>query len=83
MAEEPVVSDTKPIRVEVEPGKHFWCACGRSSSQPFCDGSHKGTGIQPVMFEVDEAKTVWLCQCKRTGNAPFCDGSHKQVGDGG
>ncbi|MBK1828530.1 CDGSH iron-sulfur domain-containing protein [Haloferula rosea] len=79
MAEEPIVCDTKPMAVEVEPGKHFWCSCGRSSSQPFCDGSHKGTGLQPVMIEVDEKKTLHFCQCKQTGNPPLCDGSHKAL----
>lgn len=79
MAEEPIVCDTKPILLEVEPGKHFWCACGRSSSQPFCDGSHKGTGIQPVMTELKETKKLAFCMCKHTGNPPLCDGSHAKV----
>ena len=79
MAEDPIICDTKPLGVEVEPGKHFWCACGKSSSQPFCDGSHKGTGIQPVMIEVEEKKKLWFCQCKHTGNPPLCDGSHKEL----
>ena len=80
MAEKPIVCDTKPMGLEVEAGMHFWCSCGRSSSQPYCDGSHKGTGLQPVRFEVKEKTMVWWCQCKHTGNPPLCDGSHKQVG---
>lgn len=77
MAEKPIACDTKPLVLEVEPGVHFWCACGRSSHPPFCDGSHKGTGLQPVRFEVTEKRTVRWCQCKRTATAPRCDGSHR------
>lgn len=77
MAEEPLVCDTKPMVVELEPGKHFWCSCGHSSHPPFCDGSHRGTGLQPVMIEVAEPTTVRFCQCKRSGNPPHCDGSHR------
>lgn len=79
MAETPRVCDTKPLAVEVEPGKHFWCSCGRSSRPPFCDGSHKGSGLQPVLIEVAETTTIHFCQCKRTGNPPHCDGSHRGV----
>lgn len=67
-----------PIEVQLEAGKqYYWCTCGRSKSQPFCDGSHKGTGFEPKVFSVDENKAAWLCTCKKTRNAPFCDGSHK------
>jgi len=69
-----------PIEVQLEAGKqYYWCTCGRSKSQPFCDGSHKGTGFEPRAFSVDESKTAWLCTCKKTSNAPFCDGSHKKL----
>ena len=79
MSEKPVLCDTKPMAVDVEPGVYWWCACGRSSHQPFCDGSHKGTGIQPVKYEATEPGKVWFCQCKHTENAPLCDGSHKNL----
>lgn len=78
MAEEPRVCDTKPLVLEVEAGTHFWCSCGHSSHQPFCDGSHKGTGLQPVKFTCAEPTTVRWCQCKHTGTAPVCDGSHRR-----
>ncbi|HEY9689191.1 MAG TPA: CDGSH iron-sulfur domain-containing protein [Coleofasciculaceae cyanobacterium] len=74
-----VVADTKPEVLELAPGKYFWCACGRSASQKFCDGSHKGTGFTPIAFEVAETKTVAICNCKHTQNPPFCDGSHTKL----
>lgn len=75
--EKPVVAAKQPAVLELEPGTYYWCACGRSKSQPFCDGSHKGTGLTPMEFTTTEKKTVALCQCKQTKNPPFCDGSHK------
>ena len=70
-------SDT-PFPTEVEAGEtYFWCACGLSASQPFCDGSHKDTGFTPVRYEAEESAKVFFCGCKATGNAPLCDGSHK------
>ncbi len=69
-------SDT-PFATEVEAGKnYFWCACGKSATQPFCDGSHKGSEFTPIKYSAEESKTVYFCGCKRTGNAPLCDGSH-------
>ncbi len=79
MAQEPNICDTKPLALEVEAGTHWWCSCGRAAQQPFCDGSHKGTGFQPVKFEVAEKTTVWWCQCKHTANPPLCDGAHKKL----
>lgn len=76
---EPLVVRKSPEVLELEPGTYFWCACGRSQKQPFCDGSHKGTGFTPVKFELTEKKTVALCLCKRTGNPPFCDGTHRRL----
>jgi CDGSH-type Zn-finger protein len=67
-----------PIAVETEAGKtYWWCTCGRSANQPFCDGSHKGTEFTPQRWEAEQSETRWFCACKRTANAPFCDGSHK------
>lgn len=76
---EPKIAATTPIALELPAGDHWWCACGLSSKQPFCDGSHKGTGFSPAKFTLAEPKKVWLCQCKHSGTAPFCDGSHKHL----
>lgn len=66
-----------PIAVNLEKGKkYYWCACGKSATQPFCDGSHHGTDIVPKEFEVEETGEKYLCNCKQTKNPPFCDGSH-------
>jgi CDGSH-type Zn-finger protein len=70
-------SDT-PYPVEVEATKtYFWCACGLSKNQPFCDGAHKDTGFSPVRYDADKTGKVFFCGCKATGQAPMCDGSHK------
>ena len=76
---EPVIADKKPIVTELAPGNYYWCSCGRSQNQPFCDGAHKGTGFTPLVFELDEKKTVALCLCKHTDKPPFCDGSHQKL----
>ncbi len=75
---EPTRASETPYQVEVEAGQsYFWCACGLSKSQPFCDGSHKDTGFTPVKYEATEAKKVFFCGCKNTESQPMCDGSHK------
>lgn len=80
MSEEAKVAGTEPIGIEVEEGKtYWWCACGRSAKQPFCDGSHKGTKFEPLSWTAPKSGMVWFCACKRTGNAPLCDGSHKKL----
>ena len=76
---DPHVAAKKPAVLELDPGTYWWCACGRSADQPFCDGSHKGSGLQPHKLALAEKTKVWLCQCKHTGNAPHCDGSHKHL----
>ncbi len=76
----PVIAKKGPYVVELEQGKkYYWCSCGRSESQPFCDGSHKGTNFEPKVFEVDETKKYGLCGCKHTKNAPFCDREHSKL----
>lgn len=74
------VAAKAPIRVEVEEGKsYFWCACGHSANQPFCDGSHKGSEFAPVKWTAEESGARFFCACKQTDGRPFCDGSHKAV----
>ncbi len=73
----PTIAQKGPYPVEVEIGKsYYWCSCGESKSQPFCDGSHAGTGLSPIKFEAAETKTVYLCGCKSSKSGVFCDGSH-------
>ncbi|HHG83935.1 MAG TPA: CDGSH iron-sulfur domain-containing protein [Bacteroidetes bacterium] len=81
MSEEkkPTVAAKTPYGVDLEVGTYWWCACGDSKHQPFCDGSHKGTGFTPEKVEITESKTYWLCGCKATAKAPFCDGTHKKL----
>jgi CDGSH-type Zn-finger protein len=80
MSGTPEIAGTKPIRVAVEDGKsYWWCACGRSKKQPFCDGSHKGSGFSPMEFKPEKAEEAWFCACKRSAKKPLCDGSHKRL----
>lgn len=77
---EPVIVQKEPYGVEVEAGKEYWwCACGRSQSQPFCDGSHKGTGLAPMQYDAKADRTIWFCGCKSTSNKPVCDGTHNDL----
>lgn len=74
------VAATAPFAVEVEQGKdYYWCACGLSKSQPFCDGSHKATDFTPRKFTAEESTTIYFCGCKQSKKAPLCDGSHKSL----
>ena len=80
MMEKAVVAQKAPFQVDVVAGKsYFWCACGRSAKQPFCDGSHKGSEFSPVKFTVTSKAPLALCGCKHTGNKPFCDGTHNSL----
>lgn len=77
---EPMIAQKSPIAVEVTAGKsYWWCTCGRSAKQPFCDGSHKETGMSPLEFAAEKTETVHFCACKATGNRPRCDGTHKSL----
>lgn len=77
---EPVIPQKYPYSVDVEEGKtYYWCSCGRSESQPFCDGSHQGTDFSPLPFTAEKTETVHLCGCKMTKNPPFCDGAHHSL----
>ena len=79
---DPVVAQDSPIEVEVKEGKtYFWCSCGKSSKQPFCDGSHKDSSFTPLEYKAEKDTKVWLCACKQTKGQPFCDGSHKSLSD--
>lgn len=78
----PIVANNKPIKVELKANQeYYFCTCGRSKSQPFCDGSHAGTDFKPKAFTAEENGDSYLCQCKHSQNLPFCDGSHKQFSD--
>ncbi|MGK7940190.1 MAG: CDGSH iron-sulfur domain-containing protein [Crocosphaera sp.] len=76
---QPVVADTKPMVLDLEPGDYYWCSCGQSTKQPYCDGSHQGSEFTPVKFTLSEAKKVALCLCKNSKDVPYCDGSHSQL----
>ena len=75
---EPTRAADEPFAVEVEAGKtYFWCSCGKSSKQPFCDGTHKGSDFEPVKYTAEKDGKAFFCGCKATANQPLCDGSHK------
>lgn len=80
MSDTPVIAQKTPFPVEVAEGKtYFWCACGKSNRQPFCDGSHKDSGFEPVKYTAEASKKVFFCGCKHSANAPLCDGTHKDL----
>ena len=78
----PTIAATKPTVMELEAGTYTWCACGKSKNQPFCDGSHTGTGFEPMEFTFEAPNRVALCNCKHSVNGPFCDGGHKGLPQG-
>ena len=74
---EPIVAQKSPYEVAVKAGRsYFWCACGKSARQPFCDGSHKGSEFAPLAYKATADETLWFCGCKRTAGKPLCDGTH-------
>ncbi len=75
----PDIPQKSPYGLDLEAGIYWWCACGKSARQPFCDGSHKGTAFTPVEFTLKEKTKVWLCGCKHTQSKPFCDGTHSKL----
>jgi len=79
MKEEPAVPSKTPAVLQLEPGEYWWCSCGRSKGQPFCDGSHKGSSFVPEKVLIEETKKVALCNCKHSGNGAMCDGAHSSL----
>ncbi len=78
----PIVANNKPIKTELTKGEeYYFCTCGRSNNQPFCDGSHAGTEFKPKPFTAEKSGDAFVCQCKHSASPPFCDGSHKQFND--
>ena len=78
--DKPVIASKTPFATEVEAGKdYWWCSCGKSARQPFCDGSHKGSSFSPVKYTAEQTGKVWFCGCKQSGRAPLCDGAHKAL----
>ncbi len=75
----PKIAGRRPIAMELEPGTYYCCACGMSKNQPFCDGSHKGSGFTPIALTLEKKRRVALCVCKQSGNLPYCDGTHKTL----
>jgi CDGSH-type Zn-finger protein len=76
----PLAPQKSPYRIDVEAGKtYWWCACGKSAKQPFCDGAHKGTGFSPIKFAAEKSESFPFCGCKKTGNQPRCDGTHRSL----
>ena len=77
--EEPIIVQKHSLKMEMEPGTYFWCACGRSKNQPFCDGSHQGTSFRPVKVKIETPQRVKWCMCRHSKEGPLCDNSHRQL----
>ncbi len=76
---EPIIAQKAPYVLKMKPGSYYWCTCGKSHGQPFCDGAHKGSGFAPKKVDIAEEKTVAWCGCKHSKTGAFCDGSHSQL----
>jgi CDGSH-type Zn-finger protein len=77
---DPTIASKTPFGIDVEDGKsYYWCSCGKSQKQPFCDGSHKGSDFVPTKYDATATAKVWFCGCKHSANAPLCDGAHKKL----
>lgn len=75
-----IVASRSPFAVDVQAGRDYdWCSCGRSAKQPFCDGSHQGTGFAPVRYTADADRTVYFCGCRQSAAGQFCDGAHQKL----
>ena len=74
-----VMMNPTPYVMNLEPGSHYFCACGRSANLPFCDGTHQGSGVEPFAVDIAEPRTVAICACRHSANRPFCDGTHKSL----
>jgi len=80
MKKKPNIAQKKPYLVDLEEGKtYFWCQCGKSDNQPYCDGNHKTTPFKPKQFKAEKKGKAYLCGCKQTSNQPYCDGTHKKL----
>jgi CDGSH-type Zn-finger protein len=77
---EPTIAQKSPFAVEVKEGeRYFWCSCGNSEAQPFCDVAHVGTDFRPVRYKAEKAEKKYFCGCKQTSTPPFCDGTHNNL----
>ena len=78
-SEDPEIPMKKPCVMEMEAGTYWWCSCGKSEEQPFCDGSHKGSCFSPIKVELNDNRKIAWCGCKKSEKQPYCDGAHKKL----